>query len=111
MMSDDPMFAAIVDYAQLNPGDPLGLFQEEWGCMVCGGLRRYGQISVAKIPLPARLNLHDLVSPVNVRYCNDRPHCTQVATTAAQWPPDEAGDLCIPALKLHATPHRGCVLR
>jgi hypothetical protein len=110
MSDDDPgMFTAIVEYAENNPGDPLGLFQEEWSCMVCGGRRRYGQIDVAHVPPPPRHQ--GLGGPWNVRYCNDRPYCAQVATTAETWPPAEAGDLCIPALDLHATPHRGCVLR
>lgn len=109
-MTEDPgMFKAIIDYSQNNPSDPLGLLEKEWRCMVCGGRRLYAQIDVAHVP--PKPEYRDLNTTWNVAYCNDRPACTEAATTAAYWPPAAAGELCIPALELHATPHRGCVLR
>ncbi len=78
---------------------------------MCGCERLYMYISVAHVPLAARL-AGDLPAPAaNVRYCHDRESCTRVATTVSEWPPAVAGHWCIPRLDLHATPHRGCVPR
>ncbi len=90
-----------------QPGTDPDFTIADWPCDICGGRRLFDQISVAH---PTSSFAPGFVK-MNLRYCNDRPHCTQVATTVTAWPPTEAGDTCIPALKLHATPHRGCVLR
>jgi hypothetical protein len=101
-----PAHALVVRQPSTDPDFSIA----NWPCDVCGHERLYSQISVAKVPLAERYE--ELGSPgANVRYCNDRPHCTQVATTVTVWPPEQAGELCIPAQKLHATPHRGCALR
>jgi hypothetical protein len=64
-------------------GDPLGLLEETWRCMVCGDMRLYHLISVAHRPPALSLGLP---SHWNVSYCNDRDTCTAVATAAGVWP-------------------------
>jgi hypothetical protein len=96
-------FAVVIRQAGTDPDFTI----PDWPCDICGAERLFDQISVAH----PTASFAPGVFQVRLRYCNDRPACTEVATTIGQWPPPQAGDLCIPALKLHATPHRGCVLR
>lgn len=96
------------------PGTDPDFSIANWRCHVCGRERLFSQISVADVALAvASAERPAGLKPLfNVSYCNDRDQCTTVATSAPVWPPDEAvAGYCIPTQKLHATPHRGCVLR
>lgn len=95
------------------PGTDPDFSIANWRCNVCGRERLFSQISVAKVALAVSAERHVGLKPhFNMSYCNDRDQCTTVATNAPVWPPDEAvAGYCIPTQKLHATPHRGCVLR
>lgn len=56
-----------------------------WRCMVCKATDRpFHAISVAYRPPPAKYA--DVLTRVNVSYCNDRPECVAVATAPGPWP-------------------------
>lgn len=100
-----PAVSTVQRIRRAEPDGPLLGVGETFSCMVCGQERFDAQISVAHRPTGLALG-----GPWNVRYCNDRQRCVQVATAPGVWPPEHS-DWCIPALKVHAIPHRGCILR
>jgi hypothetical protein len=71
--------------------DPLGLYAEDWSCMVCGALRLYDDIHVAHRPVRG---FEEWFNPpegvpravTNVRYCQDRATCAAAAHGGTAWP-------------------------